>query len=682
MTPTRSSFRSRACENCRVRKIRCDRESPCSGCRGLGIICSLTADSRPAVRRSQPPTTPSDTSAPSISRADDILERLSALEKSVHELLHGSRTVSSSTKQAPCIPAQVSSSAGPTFEGQSSFNSETRLARDAAYSAIATLSGTKNVNQSVSTALLSLKNSLDSPRQSTSASQDPNLSDVNLLPVSFVVALVKRIKTKPPFYFVYHSLQEHVHIESLCQKIYFPSKPIPGGSTTLLYGLLYYAIRDYMHEEDPELSVYDCAAYAELCERQLNLDLKNPDLGLSPTLEKVQAMLIAVIKAQEESNLQLCWSYLSTAFNMCQLMGYHRNSALKNDPPQLSEAKRHVFWRLYMIDKNLSLNLGLTSHFQDHDIDVDPFTPSRNPQLRPWDLMGLVIIKFSTIQGQVYDKLYSATASRVSPEKKAIHIEKLSADLIAVRDELLAIDVSSCLYSDSLHGMTACADFIAYSVLTVIYRAQTLPENAMTITTKCLETARLALRSHLKAFSHFSNRRAHKQAEYANWILLYPSFTPFVIVFTNTITTSNTSDLSLLQNTVLSLEPIRSLSQGSSRLYEICKAFLNTAQVLIDSRQTLTGLEQIDDGSLIMPLNSSSPSSSAVAVPVAETQTDGTAARANLVALPEVTWPEDMMQEVSMSSADISGFLNEFLGASRPVGDMWSLNYMDSNLNE
>lgn len=64
--------------------------------------------------------------------------------------------------------------------------------------------------------------------------------------------------------------------------------------------------------------------------------------------------------------------------------------------------------------------------------------------------------------------------------------------------------------------MTACADFIAYSVLTVIYRAQTLPANAMTITTKCLETAKLALRSHLKAFAHFRNRRTHKKAEYAN----------------------------------------------------------------------------------------------------------------------------------------------------------------------
>lgn len=104
---------------------------------------------------------------------------------------------------------------------------------------------------------------------------------------------------------------------------------------------------------------------------------------------------------------------------------------------------------------------------------------------------------------------------------------------------------------------------------------------------------------------------------------------------------------------------IKGLSQGSLRLYEICKSFLHTAQVLIDSRQPLTGLEQIDDGSLIMP--------SAV-----DGQTN--------IALPDVSWPEEM-QDFNMTSADISGVLNDFLGANRPVVDMWSLNYIDTNMS-
>jgi hypothetical protein len=198
--------------------------------------------------------------------------------------------------QTTQVATQVSPSAVPVFEGQSSFNSATRLARDAAYSAVAACAGTYP-DQNVSAALLSLKTSLDEQSQSVPEVQGPSLSTVNLLPVSFVVDLVKRTKTNPPFYLVCHSLLEHVQLEALCRKIYFPSEPIPGGSTTLLYGLLYYVIRDYLHEMDPDLSAFDCDSYARVCQRQFDLEMKNFEAWSNPTLEKVQAMLIAVSKS-------------------------------------------------------------------------------------------------------------------------------------------------------------------------------------------------------------------------------------------------------------------------------------------------------------------------------------------------------------------------------------------------
>lgn len=84
--------------------------------------------------------------------------------------------------------------------------------------------------------------------------------------------------------------------------------------------------------------------------------------------------------------------------------------------------------------------------------------------------------------------------------------------------------------------------------------------------------------------------------------------------------------------------------------------------MLIDSRQTLTGLEQVDDGSLIM----------------LQSQAENEV-RMSSITLPDVAWPAEAGQEFNVSSADIEGFLNEFLGAGRPVGDMWSLNYTDAN---
>ena len=65
-----------------------------------------------------------------------------------------------------------------------------------------------------------------------------------------------------------------------------------------------------------------------------------------------------------------------------------------------------------MLDKNLSLNLGRGSNFNDSDIDAEFFTPSTHPQQRPWDLMSLDTILFARLQGQVYERLYSASGGQ------------------------------------------------------------------------------------------------------------------------------------------------------------------------------------------------------------------------------------------------------------------------------
>ncbi|GLA52319.1 hypothetical protein AnigIFM63604_009168 [Aspergillus niger] len=482
-----------------------------------------------------------------------------------------------------------------------------------------------------------------------SGAQSPAQLNQTLLPVDLVVAVVKKVKSQPPFFLVSQSWLDSTRVEHLCQSIYFPLDPVPPGSLTLFYGILFYVIRDYLHAGDPDLAHFDLQLSLELCERHFVAGLSKPEIMFEPTLEKIQALLLGVLKAQEETDVQRCWTFLSLAFNMCQSIGLHRRSTLEKDEFAIAEAKRHAFWALYTIDKNISLNIGVTSHFQDHDIDADLYAPSNDPKYRPWDLMGLVIVEFANVQGRVYDQLYSTSACRADDEQRSASIERLSSDLMTVRDKLLAIDVSRGLYADSLHGMAACADFIAYSVLTVIYRAQTHPRDVMAVSSQCYASATAALQSHLKCFTYFRGRQTHKQTEYVNWILLYPSFTPFVIVFTHAITTASTADLALLQDTASSLELIKGLSRGSMHLYTICDAFVRAAQILVNSQQTLTGLEQHQDGSLVIPT------------------TDGP----GNIALPDVPWPEDTFDS-TMNQADISMFLNGFIGTSRSVMDILS----------
>ncbi|KAL2823301.1 fungal-specific transcription factor domain-containing protein [Aspergillus cavernicola] len=641
---TRSSFRVRACDNCRLRKIKCDKLVPCSSCNALGVSCSA-GEARPVTPRSRPV------------QNDEYEQKFHAIQDQLNTIQQTLLQISRPSPNPPAIAVSGSTPArqtAPPFEGQSSFHHETLVARDAALSAAVAARGGE-LNDQVSSALSSLKNSLDShtpaPTQETTSEPGPQAREP-LLPADIVVAVVKKVKARPPFFLVSQSWKDTRQLETLCQSIYFPLEPIPVGSTTLLHGLLYFVIRDYMHEGDPDLARFDLAWSETFCERNFSAGLNSYQMMVDPTLEKVQALLIGVIKAQEESDSQRCWTYLSLAFNMCQTMGMHRNVTSLADPFPVADSKRHAFWSLYTIDKNISLNIGVTSHFQDHDIDTALYTASLDTKQYSWDLINLITVEFAAIQGKVYDQLYSIGALRATEDERLSKIQTLSMDLMTVRNKLLEIDVSKGLYADSLHGMTACADFIAYSVLTVIYRAQTRARDAMAVSSQCYEAASLALHSHLKCIPYFRDRKAHKQAEYVNSILLYPSFTPFVIVFTHAITTASVTDLALLQETVKSLELMKGVSRGSMHLYTLCEAFAKTAQVVVDSRQTLTGLAQHQDGSLILP---------------------GTGP-AN-IALPDVIWPEDLFDS-HVDQADISMFLNNFIGTNRSAMDILNSNYM------
>lgn len=123
-------------------------------------------------------------------KIDIIQEQLSALQRTVHDLARPSVPAA-----APNPPSyQVSST--PAFQGQSSFNSETRLARDVAYSAVAGLQS-DSPNEDVSAALASLKHSLDKHNPAQQAERQVTDSvqlGEQLLPVVFVVAVIKKIK--------------------------------------------------------------------------------------------------------------------------------------------------------------------------------------------------------------------------------------------------------------------------------------------------------------------------------------------------------------------------------------------------------------------------------------------------------------------------------------------------------
>ncbi|EKG15372.1 Transcription factor fungi [Macrophomina phaseolina MS6] len=601
-----------------------------------------------------------------------IQERLAAIEHSIKNIsLSGTaasarsspgndlRTASSHDSPATTVPA---------YEGESSFGAQTLQAGEAADRTIARVLGSASTLE-VRSALSSLKSSLESHGSSTrvhqaylsSSAPRPGPPDLSLPPVDLVVAVVRRVKVHPPFSLVGYCWRNLQQLEGLCQRVYFPSDSVPPGSLTLMHGLLFFSLRDYINEGDDVLSNWDLQQYSALCEQNFHKCLETYESLSIPTLENIQSLLLAATRAQEQSNMQLVWTYVAAAHSMCQTLGLHREANLKNDPPALAEMKRHAFWSHYMADKNLSLCLGRKSNFQDDDIDVDYFKISEDPRQAPWDEIAHASIRFGSVQGEAYDRLYSIAASRAPAEQRLQAGEELAQKMIDLRNELVAVDASRAWYGEHLSSMVHAADFIAYAVMTTIYRAQTSTGSGTEISSKCFEVARLALEAHLKCFESFTKSTLMQQIDYVTWILLYPSFTPFVVVFTHAIATMSVEDLGLLQETVGTLDQAKHISEGARRLHDVCKAFADAASVLITSRQTLTGMQQHDDGSLVFP---------AVTDPHVPMSTQDFAWPA---------WP-DANQNFDGSSMDMSMFLGNWLGANRPVMDMLNFDAADQEM--
>lgn len=84
------------------------------------------------------------------------------------------------------------------------------------------------------------------------------------------------------------------------------------------------------------------------------------------------ALLLGSSYAIEICKPSLCHVMMSTAAGLCQSLGFHRYSTMKDDSEEDRNSKIHVFWMIYMFDKTMSLRLGRASIIQDFDIEL-PF---------------------------------------------------------------------------------------------------------------------------------------------------------------------------------------------------------------------------------------------------------------------------------------------------------------------
>ncbi|KAH6890653.1 hypothetical protein B0T10DRAFT_537975 [Thelonectria olida] len=597
----------RACEACKIRKIRCDRSNPCSNCRASGLTCQ-----NPTVPPENQPK--QDRIAHLEKEVNQLKERLSVVEAQLTKDRQRPNAKLSASHDHPVNTSPAAASpAGGVYQGHSSFGTQSVQAGEVAQQIVGAEVPQNGLN--LDSSFLQISDVLQ-PNDGFTALENYQLSngpssrrlpEFDPLPSEIVIAILQEMKVNRPIFLCSYVINDPELLEKLCQSTYFPISPPSLGQITAMYGLLFCLLKEYIAFQHPLSKKYDLAANLVKCERNFTAGIETYDMMAVPSFENVLSLALGTFKAQEDGKPLLCCSLLSAAASHCRMLGYSRQSTYNKYDARTAENIKRVFWTLYTFDKNLSLLEGRVSYLQDCEIELGYPECSPNPAFRAWDESFVAGIKLAQLQGQIFHRLYLVGTLRISAPQRAQDVDELANDLRTWYSDLGKIEGSGINHPQVYELSRRSWDIMYYSTLTLVLRATSLSGAATELNTQCFQAARSALSSHLTCFGKYESSESPgllSESDYANWVLHSASFTPFLVIFVHAIAATSIEDVNLLDEVVEALRRIRKTSQASERLYTVCATFSRLGRGLVEARKANIGMYNQQEDSLRLDGNS------------------------------------------------------------------------------
>lgn len=189
------------------------------------------------------------------------------------------------------------------------------------------------------------------------------------------------------------------------------------------------------------------------------------DLNLCKrNLSTVQALVGMACILQGTPNPEPAAMLVAAALRLAQAMDMHREgsgSGLNNNEV---EKRRRVFWKLYILDKDISLRTGRP--FGQDDDEMDVCLPS-NESLNSSSLNHFNCrIGLALVQGQVYKRLYSVGAGKQTAAQRALEAQELTSLLSywKIKAQLELLEDSTIISGFQLSG-----EMVHKVVLTLTY---------------------------------------------------------------------------------------------------------------------------------------------------------------------------------------------------------------------
>ncbi|KAK4157365.1 hypothetical protein C8A00DRAFT_40210 [Chaetomidium leptoderma] len=611
----------RACDQCRLRKIRCDKDSPCANCKTGNRACSSTgAGQRPREARQRVLI-----STQYERKIDHFESRLANIENMLRDLAVSinSRSPSVSvTEGGPTGPGPAPDPTGSSpvvgdstdmlygdeddddadsaFEGDSSMSAQTVFASEFLENTV-TRTLPPNLDADMQSALSSLQQIASmqhrpSAHESRFVNAKPlpkgGIRELPMPPAHVVVATLRELKEVPLASFA--TICTVIAAENFadrCSKVYFATEDYSLITWGIVNAVLYFLLQDKASLAD-EAQRAQLLEYQSLCRDNLETALTNLPLLLPVRKDTIELLLLGAFYAIEISKFSIARDLNSIAATHCQTLGYHRSRSAASH----MSAKPVLFWAAYLLDKALSIRFGRAPVIQDYDITVSRALrePDKDLPSALWNVVQDQWISYANFQGQAYEQLYSPAALARPPEQRAESARQLVQTMETLakaqeplmrqtREKLRAVrfDANSAFPMD----MAILSDeMMHWCALTLVHRAiPSPPGSPSTFNPECIHAARQAFAHHHEYMEMAADSLAVK-AGCIRWNIILVPFTPIIILFCHVVETSDEADLARLAAFADSLQPVCAASEAIAKFHRVCQVLHNVASLCVRAR--------------------------------------------------------------------------------------------------
>ncbi|KAJ4186478.1 hypothetical protein NW755_007773 [Fusarium falciforme] len=578
----------RACDQCRTRKVRCDKDWPCSNCRVANRACTSTGiGQRPKEARQRVLI-----SSQYERKIDQLESRLANIEQLLKTLVARDLGPGEPARlqlyvPSPDVPDSGTATSMGDFDsgdeetadgGDSGLISQTAIASEFLAHAVHRTS-LHDAHPSVDAAVTNLRQ-LVQLQGSRSTNNGPRFPRQLPLPPGGTAS----------FFAFGLTLVGIEDFSGLCRMIYFPTEDFPQAIFAIVNAGLYDLFMEECCLSDDVEKRDKYQAYAKMARANLETYLANLPMFLSARIENVQALLLGTQYAIDVTRPSIAWHLNSIAAQLCQTGGFHRADVASTESARTKQIKGILFWQVYCWDRGLSLRMGRASVINDGDITIP----------RQFDFSGFPLLekpatlKFwlerATLQGKIYIQLYSPTALTLHPSELGRRAEELAVECrrLVVEEKKTqqeAFDYLKQINSSELVEIFMQGDEVQFlATLTLVYRAIPAPPGSPSrFSNECLETARQTMRRHKETVA-LLKYGAYMKSIYVHRNLMLAPFAPFFVLFCHIVETLSGDDLGMLQEFVASLDLLRDASETAEKLCRIFQVFRDVAMVYVEAK--------------------------------------------------------------------------------------------------